>query len=151
MSGVSVGRTWAWKPPSGNPEGLALLGELVWVGRLVGGTDWGDCGRKVSTHRKHACIFAGSDVRGKCKRITLTLSSVLTYGYTCRYRYTYVCRSMYHVWTSEKRAGGPPPPGEWGGSARDISVPSLTFYILRVQISPSTLKYIPLPMCMYIP
>ena len=47
-------------------------------GVWLGGTDCGDCGRKVSTQRKHACVFAGSDVRGKCKRITLTLSSVLT-------------------------------------------------------------------------
>ena len=23
-----------------------------------GGTDWGDCGRKVSTQRKHACVGA---------------------------------------------------------------------------------------------
>ena len=31
-SGVSAGRTGAAKAPSGNPEGLALLGEPVWVG-----------------------------------------------------------------------------------------------------------------------
>ena len=40
MSDVSAGRTWAAKltrGPSGNPEVLALLGEPVWVGRLVGG------------------------------------------------------------------------------------------------------------------
>ena len=57
------------KSPSGNPEGLTLLGEpgggaFGWV---CGGTDCGDCGdcgRKI--------------VRGKCRRITLTLSSVLT-------------------------------------------------------------------------
>ena len=48
------------------------------VGLGGGGGEWGDCGRKVSTQRKYACVFAGSDVRGKCKRITLTLSSVLT-------------------------------------------------------------------------
>ena len=54
----------------------------MWVGAFGwggGGTDLGDCGRKVSTQTKYACVFAGSDVRGKCKRITLTLSSVLTY------------------------------------------------------------------------
>ena len=70
------------KPPSGNPEGLPLLGEPVCVwggggGVWLGGTDRGDCGRKASTQRKYACVFAGSDVRGKCKRITFTLSSVL--------------------------------------------------------------------------
>ena len=35
-------------------------------------------GPEVSTQRKYACVFAGSDVLRKCKRITLTLSSVLT-------------------------------------------------------------------------
>ena len=56
------------------------MGWGVWLG----GTAWGDCGRKVSTQRKYACVFAGSDVRGKCKRITLTLSSISMH----------VCRSI---------------------------------------------------------
>ena len=55
----------------------------VWVG---GGDTDTDSGRKVSTQRKHACVFAGSDVWEKCKRITFTLNS-------CMY-----CRSMYHAW-----------------------------------------------------
>ena len=92
-SGVSAGRTWAAKAPLRKPRrarsaGRTCVGGGVWLG----GTDWGDCGRKVSTQRKYACVFAGSDVRGKCKRIALTLSSVLTY------RCMYVCRSMYHAW-----------------------------------------------------
>ena len=63
------------------PKGSLCWENLCGWGRLVGGTDWErtDCGRKVSTQRKYACVFAGSDVLGKCKRITLTLSSVLTY------------------------------------------------------------------------
>ena len=60
---------------SARPAGRTCRGGGVWLG----GTDWGDCGRKVSTQRKHACVFAGSDVWGKCKRITLTLSSILTF------------------------------------------------------------------------
>ena len=77
----------------------------VWVGAFGWGALTGDCGRKVSTQRKHACIFAGSDVRGKCKRITLTLSS-------CMY-----CRSRYHGRRKrEQAATAPPLSGEWGGS-----------------------------------
>ena len=41
------------KPPSGNAEGLALLGEPVWVGAFGwgGGPLTGVTGRKVSTQR----------------------------------------------------------------------------------------------------
>ena len=76
---------WGCESPLAEPpKGLALLAEpvcvCVWGGGVwLGGTDWGDYGRKVSTQRKYVCVDAGSDVRGKCKRITLTLSSVLTY------------------------------------------------------------------------
>ena len=48
------------------PSSFCWMSE--WVGGGVrgvcvcgGGTDCGDCGRKVSTQRKHACVFAGSD------------------------------------------------------------------------------------------
>ena len=46
------------------------MGRGVWLGALplTGVTVRG---RKVSTQRKHAFAFAGSDVQGKCKRITL--------------------------------------------------------------------------------
>ena len=46
-SGVFAARTWPAKAPySGNPDGLALLGEPVWVHGAFGwggGTDWGVC------------------------------------------------------------------------------------------------------------
>ena len=107
----------------------------MWVGAFGcggggGGTDWGDCGRKVSTQRKHACVFGGSYARGKCKRITLTLSNVLTY------RCVYVGICIMHG--RRKRGQGataPPPLWRVGGSAPpptlDIPDLSLIFYILH--------------------
>ena len=75
MSGISAGRTWTAKAPERKPRRARSAGRTSdWRGALTGVT-----GRKVSTQRKHAFVFAGSDVREKCKRITLTLSSVLTY------------------------------------------------------------------------
>ena len=109
-SGISAGRTWAAKA-------LGLVetpkGSLCWenlcgcMGRLVGGTDWGDCGRKVSTQRKYACVFAGSDVLGKCKRITLTLSSVLTY------RCMYVSLCIMHGRRQRGQGATAAPPPFW--------------------------------------
>ena len=67
-SGVSAGRTWAANAPKRKPRRARSAGRTcvgAW-GVWLGGTDWGDCGRKVSTQRKYACVFAGSDVRGKC-------------------------------------------------------------------------------------
>ena len=52
----------------GVDTGGTCAGGGVWLGW---GTDCGDCGRKGSTQRKQACVLAGSDVRGKCKRITV--------------------------------------------------------------------------------
>ena len=70
-------------PLAETPKGSLCWENLCgWGWGWLGGTDCGDCGRKVSTQRKHACVFAGSDGLGKCKRITLKLSSVLTYIYT---------------------------------------------------------------------
>ena len=51
------------------------MGGGVWLGALTGKGLTVEEGK----HTKNACVFAGSDVWGKCKRITLTLSSVLTY------------------------------------------------------------------------
>ena len=52
--------------------GCLCVGGDVWLG----GTDCGGCQTKVglSTQRKHACVFTGSDVREKCKRITVGLA-----------------------------------------------------------------------------
>ena len=77
----------------------------------------------------------GSDVRGKCKRITLTLSSVLTYQ--CMYVGLCIMHGLRQ--RGQRAEGDPPPPGEWGGPppTLDIPVPSLTF---GLQISPPTLK-----------
>ena len=90
-------------PIAETPKGSLCWENLRGWGVWLGGTDWGDCGRKV---RKHACVFAGSDVRGMCKRITLTLSSVLTY--------MYVCRSMYHGRRKRGQGATAPPPLESG-------------------------------------
>ena len=51
-------------PVAETPKGSLCWENLCGWGRLVGGTNWGDCGRKVSTQRKYACVFAGA--RGKC-------------------------------------------------------------------------------------
>ena len=105
-------------------------GTCVGGGVWLGGTDWGDCGRKVSTQRKYACVFAGSDVPGKCKRITLTLNSVLTY------RCMYVGLCIMHGADGRRQRGqgatAPPPPslasGEvlplpllWSGHPRPVA------------------------------
>ena len=52
------------------------MGGGVWLGGGGGVTDWVDCacGRKVSTQRKYACVFAGSDVRGSAKELHLHAS-----------------------------------------------------------------------------
>ena len=76
------------------------MGGGVWLE----GSDWGDCGRKVSTQRNYVCVFAGSDVRGKCKRITLTLSSVLTY------RCMYVGLCIMHGRRQRGQGATAPPP-----------------------------------------
>ena len=47
----------------------------------------------------------GSDVRGKCKRITLTLSSVLTY----QCMYMYVCLCIMHGLRQRGQRATPPP------------------------------------------
>ena len=115
------------KPPSGTPP--PPRGSLCWEnlcgwGRLVGGTDWGDCGRKVSTQRKYACVFAGSDVQGKCKRNTLILSSVLTY------RCMYVGLCIMHG-RRKRGQGAAAPSGEWGGSdPPTMDIPHPIAYIL---------------------
>ena len=104
-SGVSAGRT------IGLRKGTLCWENLCGWGHLVGGTDWGDCGRKVSTHTKYACAFAGSDVRGKCTIITLKLSSVLTF----RCMYVGIC--IMHGLRQRGQGPTPPPPsGEWEGS-----------------------------------
>ena len=120
-SGVSAGTlapsSFCWpnlgceSPLVETPKGLLCwMGEPVWAGGLVGGTDCADCGRKVSTQTKYAFVglFAGSDVRGKCKRITLTLSSVLTY----RCMYVGLC-----IMGVGGQGASIPLSGEWGGSA----------------------------------
>ena len=93
------------------------MGGGIWLG----GTDWGDCGRKVSTQRKYPCVFAGSDVRGKCKRITLTLSSVLTY------QCMYVGLCIMHGRRQRGHGATEPLSGQWGASSPaptlDIPVP----------------------------
>ena len=59
-------------PPAETPKGLLCWENLCGWGRLVGGgTDWGDCGRKASTQRTHACAFAGSAVRERAKELHL--------------------------------------------------------------------------------
>ena len=86
----------------------------MWVGAF----GWGDCGRKVSIQRKYACVFAGSDVLGKCKRITLTLSSILTYQ--CMYVGLCILHGRRH-----RGQGATALPLWRGGGA--VPVPSLTF------------------------
>ena len=52
-------------PLAETPKGSLCWENLCGWGRLVGGggdSDWGDCGRKISTQRKHACVFAGSEL-----------------------------------------------------------------------------------------
>ena len=121
---------WGCESPlEETPKGSLCWENLCGWGRLFGGTDWGDSGRKVSTQRKYACVFAGSDVREKCKRITLTLSSVLTYQCV----YVGLCimhgrRQRGQGATAPSLESGevlPPPPTHT--HTLDIPLPSLTF------------------------
>ena len=91
--------------------GRTCVGGGVWLGALTGK---GLTGRKVSTQRKYAYVFAGSDVQGKCKRITLTLSSVLTY------QCMYVGLCILHG-RRQRGPGATAPPPSLGGGPRPVA------------------------------
>ena len=138
MSGVSAGQTGAAKaplaklglrkPPSGNPEGLALLGEPVWVGAFGWGHWLGkDWLWKEGKHTKKICMcICRFRCAGKVQKNYTYTQYVLTYQ--CMYVGLCILHGRRH------RGQGATAPLLWRGGGA-VPVPSLTFWL---QISPPT-------------